>query len=79
MFEAWHTVLIEQCCHFMYKVTNVMFCPSCNSLIRIKVTMKEYTEFSTFIDKCRIEKHYDLAYVWVKLMTDNAFHFVAAE
>ena len=47
--------------------------------IRIKVTIKEYSDLSNFIDKCRVQKHWDLAYVWVKLMTDNAFHFVAAE
>ena len=41
--------------------------------------MTEYADLSSFIDKCRVEKHWDLAYVWVKLMTDNAFQFVAAE
>ena len=63
----------------IYLLYSLYFKQPARPMVRIKVTMDEYADMSKFIDKCRMEKHWDLAYVWVKLMTDNAFHFVIAD
>ncbi len=45
--------------------------------IKIRLTMEELEDISALIDECREGHHWDLVYVWTKLIQDHAFVFVA--
>lgn len=42
--------------------------------VKIRVTLKEWQTFLSFHDKIREEGFFDTSYIFVKLVTDNAFH-----
>ena len=42
--------------------------------VKIRVTAKEWHKFLEFHKIIKIEKLYDASYIFVKLVTDNAFH-----
>ena len=45
--------------------------------IKVRLTLPELRDVSEFIDRCREEQHWDLVYVWARLLQDHAFEFVA--
>lgn len=42
---------------------------------KIRLKLSEFKQLAEFIDSCRKDEHWDVAYVWVKLLADGAFWF----
>ena len=45
--------------------------------VRVRVTKSEFRDLLQFLQMCREEQHWDLIYVWKKLIKDRAFYWSA--
>ena len=41
------------------------------------MSLPEYKEMVSFVNDCRVNKHWEVPYVFYKLVLDDAFHYVA--
>lgn len=46
--------------------------------VRIRITKPELEDLLEFLVLCREEQHWDLIYVWKKLIKDRAFYWSAS-
>ena len=44
---------------------------------RIKLSLSEYKEMVGFVNECRLKKHWEVPFVFFKLVLDDAFQYVA--
>ena len=41
--------------------------------VRIRISKDEYQDLNEFFNQCRSDAHWDLVFVWTKLLVDHAF------
>jgi len=61
----------------LYLIYSLYFKQPFRPKTRIKLSLSEYKEMVGFVNECRLKKHWEVPFVFFKLVLDDAFQYVA--
>jgi len=61
----------------LYLIYSLYFKQPFRPKTRIKLSLSEYKEMVSFVNECRLKKHWEVPFVFFKLVLDDAFQYVA--
>ena len=63
----------------IYMLYALYFKQPCRPLVKIRLTLDQFTDLQETVAEAKKDKHHDVVYAWAKLFTMSAFHYVVAD